>query len=67
MAKNPGPLVDLLAQTSHDVVSREAAHNTGGAATSERTGPKQDVQDKGIVQGEPQDTEKAQVFFTRMP
>ena len=64
VARNPGPLVDMLAQTPHDVVYREAAHNTGGAATSERTGPKQDVQDKGIVQGENHKTPKKQLMRT---
>ena len=42
-----GPNEDMLAQTSHDVVPREAAHDTGGAATSARTGQDQDIQEQG--------------------
>jgi hypothetical protein len=43
---NSGPAEEMLAQTPHDVVPREAVHNTGGAATSERTGQDQDVQEQ---------------------
>jgi hypothetical protein len=57
-AKNSEPLDNVLAQTPHDVVFREAAHHTGGAATSERTGPKQDVQDRDCKRGKPQNIEK---------
>ena len=49
MVEESGPLVDLLAQMSQNVVPREAAHNTGGAATSERTGSGQGVEKKGMV------------------
>ena len=44
---NSGPYEDMLAQTSHDAVPREAAHDTGGAATSARPGQDQDIQEQG--------------------
>ena len=53
--KNSGPEEDMLSQMPHYVVPREAVHNTGGAATSERTGQDQDVQkqrqDKWVLRG----------------